>query len=172
MTPVPERSTPARSRPPGGRVRPGQTNGREQYAGIVSRLLALAVDAAVLAIAIPAIGAGAPALWGSIAGSTPRWLHVCAAVLAGLLPFAYFWLGWWSSGRTLGGALLGAEVRRTDCSRLGAIRAAARAFLGLVFAPVWLACMALIAFDPRRRALHDVVFRTVVVRTVVRRTGA
>lgn len=167
MTPAPERGTSARPRPPRGRVRPGQPNGREQYAGIVSRLLALAVDAAVLAIAIPAVGAGAPALWGSIAGSTPRWLHVCAAVLAGLLPFAYFWLGWCTSGRTLGGALLGAQVRRTDGSRLGAIRAAARAFLGLVFAPVWLACMALIAFDPRRRALHDVVFRT-----VVRRTGA
>ncbi len=167
MTPAPVRKTSARSRPPRGRVRPGRTTGREQYAGIVSRLLALAVDAALLALAVPAVGAGAPALWGSIVGSAPRWLHVCAAVLAGFLPFAYFWLGWCTSGRTVGGALLGAEVRRTDGSRLGAIRAAARALLGLIFAPVWLACMALIAFDPRRRALHDVVFRT-----VVRHTGA
>lgn len=152
----------ARARRPG--AAPVQ---REAYAGLVSRLVALAVDAALLALVVPAVGAGAPAVWESITGSMPRWLDVGAGVLAGLLPFVYFWFSWWTGGRTLGGVLLGAAVRRPDGSRLGAFRAAARAALGLLLAPIWLAAMVLIVFDPRRRALHDVVFRTVVRRVGV-----
>ena len=152
----------ARARRPG--AAPAQ---REAYAGIVSRLVALVVDATLLALAVPAVGAGAPAVWESITGSTPRWLDVGAGVLAGLLPFVYFWLSWWSGGRTLGGALLGAAVRCPDGSRLGGFHAAVRALLGLLLAPIWLASMVLIVFDARRRALHDVAFRTVVRRVGV-----
>jgi uncharacterized RDD family membrane protein YckC len=119
----------------------------------------------LLALVVPAIGAGVPALWGSITGSIPRWLQIGAGVLAGLVPFAYFWLAWCTTGRGAGGALLGVSVRRADGSRLGTIRAGIRAFLGLLFAPIWLASMVLIAFDPRRRALHDVLLHTVVLRT-------
>ncbi|MBR7830871.1 RDD family protein [Actinospica sp. MGRD01-02] len=141
-----------------------RTFGREAYAGLVTRLLALCVDAALLAVAVPAVAVGAPDVWGSITGTTPRWLQVGAGVAAAALPFVYFSLCWWASGRTAGGALLGAAARRVDGSRLGVIHAGVRAVLGLLFAPVWLAGMVLIAFDPRRRALHDVFFHTVVRR--------
>lgn len=139
--------------------------GREAYAGLVSRLLALAVDAALLAVAVPVVGVLAPGLWGAVAGSAPEWLRVVSGVLAGVLPFAYFWLCWCTAGRTAGGLLLGTAVRRPDGGRVRAPRAAARAVLGLIFAPIALAGMLLTVLDPRRRALHDLLLRTVVRRT-------
>jgi uncharacterized RDD family membrane protein YckC len=138
--------------------------GREAYAGLVTRLLALGIDAGLLALAVPAIAVGAPAVWESLTNTTPRWLQIGAGAAAAALPFVYFWLCWCTSGRTAGGAVLGAAARRADGARLGVIHAGARAVLGLLFAPLWLAGMVLIAFDPRRRALHDVFFHTVVRR--------
>lgn len=137
---------------------------RDAYAGIVSRVLALAVDAVLIAIVAPAIGAGGPALWGAIVGTAPDWLRVCAGIIAGLVPFAYFWLCWCTTGRTLGGALVGTAVRRPDGTRLSTLRAAERAFIGLLFAPFWLAGLLFSVLDPRRRALHDVLLHTVVLR--------
>jgi uncharacterized RDD family membrane protein YckC len=139
--------------------------GREAYAGLVSRLLALAVDAVLLAVAVPVVGVLAPGLWGAVAGPAPEWLRVASGVLAGVLPFAYFWLCWCTAGRTAGGLLLGTAVRRPDGGRVRAPRAAARAILGLLFAPVALAGMLLTVVDPHRRALHDLLLRTVVRRT-------
>lgn len=140
-------------------------SGREAYAGLVSRLLALGVDAALLTVAVPVVGVLAPALWGALAGSAPQWLRVCSGVLAAVTPFTYFWLCWCTTGRTVGGLLLGTAVRRPDGGRVRVLRAAARAFLGLLFAPLALAGMLLTVVDPRRRALHDLLLRTVVRRT-------
>jgi uncharacterized RDD family membrane protein YckC len=139
--------------------------GREAYAGLVSRLLALGMDTVLLAAAVSLVGAGAPALWGVVVGHAPHWLRVCCGVLAGLTPFTYFWLCWCTSGRTVGGLLLGTAVRRPDGSRVRAVRAAARAVLGLAFAPLALGGMLLTVGDPHRRALHDLLLGTVVHRT-------
>lgn len=49
----------------------------------------------------------------------------------------------------------------------GVASATAQAVLGLLFAPVRLTTVLLIAVEPRRRAIHGVPLRT-----VVRRTGA
>ena len=152
------------ARDPASVARPAASE-REAYAGLVSRLLALGVDAVLLAAAVSLVGAGAPALWGVVVGTAPDWLRVCCGLLAGLTPFAYFWLCWCTSGRTVGGLLLGTAVRRPDGSRLRAPRAAVRAVLGLVFAPVTLAGMLLTVVDPHRRALHDLLLGTVVRRT-------
>jgi uncharacterized RDD family membrane protein YckC len=138
---------------------------RNRYAGIVTRLLALVVDAALLALAALLIGLGGPALWSAVDGSAPDWLRVSTEVMAALLPFVYFWVGWWTRGHTLGGFLAGAAVRRKDGSRLGAGRAGARAFLGLLLAPVWLVGMVVVMVDSQRRALHDLLLGTVVLRT-------
>jgi uncharacterized RDD family membrane protein YckC len=139
--------------------------GHEAYAGLVSRLLALAVDAALLAVVVPLVGTGGPALWGAVDGTAPDWLRVGSGLLAGFTPFAYFWLSWCTAGRTVGGLLLGTAVRRPDGSRVRAPRAAARAFLGLLFAPFALCGMLLTVVDPHRRAVHDLLLRTVVRRS-------
>ena len=137
---------------------------RSRYAGLVSRLLALGVDAVVVGTAVAVVGAGGPALWHTLTGENPDWLRVCASVVAGVVPVLYFWLAWWLLGRSLGGLLLGSIVLRSDGRRMHGLHAAARAFLGLLFAPLWLAGMLLILVEPRRRALHDVLLGTVVAR--------
>lgn len=142
-----------------------QPERRGLYAGIVSRLLALVIDAVILGVAAIAVGLGGPALWSAVAGSAPHWLTAGAGVVAGLLPFLYFWLCWWLGGQTAGSVMVGMVVRRADGSRVGAFRAAARAFLGLAFAPVWLVGLLVTVVNPRRRALHDLLLGTVVRRT-------
>lgn len=143
---------------------PPEPGRREEYAGLVTRLLALSVDAVLLLIASVAVGFGVPALWASVEGSAPGWLKDGAEVAAGLLPLLYFWLGWWIAGRTLGGLVFGFVVLRTDGSRAGVWRAGARAFFGLLLAPLWLAGMILTVLDSRRRAAHDLLMGTIVRR--------
>lgn len=144
-----------------GAGRPGP---REEYAGIVSRLAALTVDAVLLAAAGLAVGLGAPALWSAVVGSAPHEVHAVADVVAGLLPLVYFWTSWWVRGQTVGGLLIGTAVRRKDGSPIGLSRAGLRAFVGLLFAPVWLVGMVTTVVDRRRRGLLDLAMGTVVVR--------
>ncbi len=136
-----------------------------RYPGLVSRLLALGLDAVLVGALVALVGAGGPALWHTLTGNTPDWLRVCASVAAGAVPVVYFWLSWWAIGRSFGGLLLGFVVLRADGHRMRLLHAAARAFLGLLFAPLWLVGMLLILVTPRRRALHDILLGTVVTRT-------
>jgi len=138
--------------------------GATAYAGIVTRLSALTVDALALAAVVPLVGTGVPALWSAATGDTPGWLRAGAQLVAAFVPPVYFALCWWGTGQTLGGLLFGTAVRRPDGARLSALRAVARAFAGLAAAPVWLAGMAVTLWDPRRRALHDRLLGTVVQR--------
>ncbi|MEY9934976.1 putative RDD family membrane protein YckC [Catenulispora sp. GP43] len=136
----------------------------EQYSGLVTRLAALSIDAVLLLIASVAVGFGVPALWSSVEGSVPGWLKDGSEVVAALLPLLYFWLSWCVTCQTLGGMLFGIAVLRPDGSRVGVPRAAARAFFGLLFAPIWLVGMVITVLDPRRRAAHDILMGTVVRR--------
>ncbi len=134
----------------------------DRYAGLVSRLAALAVDVAVLTVAVLAIGALPPAATEAVLGSSPDWLARACAIAGAVLPWLYFTLCWWLTGETVGGLLLGIRVRRRDGARVSPVRAGLRAFLGLTFAPLWLVGLLAILVDGRRRALHDLVFATVV----------
>lgn len=137
---------------------------REQYPGLVTRLLALGVDSVLLLIASVAVGLGIPALWGAVQGSVPVWLKDGAQVTAAVLPLAYFWLCWCVLAQTLGGLVFGIVVLRSDGSPVGVLRAGARAFFGLLLAPIWLIGMIVMVLDPRRRAAHDMLMGTVVRR--------
>jgi uncharacterized RDD family membrane protein YckC len=132
------------------------------YAGLVTRLSALAVDALLLTVAVPAVALGPPAVWASLEGGAPGWLKTASTFVAGLVPVFYFTVCWWGTGQTLGGLVLGTIVRRTDGGHLGPIRAALRAIVGLALPLVWLAGLVTALWDPRRRALHDRIFGTVV----------
>lgn len=132
------------------------------YAGLVTRLSALVVDAILLAIAVPAVANGPPSLWASLEGQAPGWLKASSQFVASLVPVFYFAVCWWGTGQTLGGLLLGTIVRRPDGAHLGPARAALRAFVGLLLPLIWLAGMLTVLWDPRRRALHDRIFDTVV----------
>jgi uncharacterized RDD family membrane protein YckC len=140
------------------------TDRNAHYAGLVTRFAALAVDVAVLAVAVPAVAAGAPAVWASVTGGSPGWLRFTAQVVASLIPLAYFTLSWWATGQSLGGLMFGVVVRRDTDRPLGIVRALIRALVGLLLPVVWLFGMLTVLVDARRRALHDRLMRTVVVR--------
>jgi uncharacterized RDD family membrane protein YckC len=135
----------------------------EDYAGIVSRLVAVAIDVAVLTVA--AAAAAGLVLGGAevVLGDTPGWLVAATSFVLALLPTLYFTLGWWILGQTAGGLAMGIAVRRAGGRPLHFLRALVRAVLGLAFVVIWLIGMALVLVDQRRRALIDVVTGTEVV---------
>lgn len=135
----------------------------EDYAGVVSRLLAVGIDVTVVTVAA---AAGTALVVGGaevMLGDTPDWVLALTGVCLGLLPTLYFALCWWITGQTAGGLAMGIAVRRTEGEPLGFPRSLIRAFLSLAFAPIWLIGIALAFVDERRRGLLDVVAGTVVV---------
>jgi uncharacterized RDD family membrane protein YckC len=138
---------------------------RQAYAGLVSRLVALAVDVALLTVAGLGISVLPGLAWSQVIGYPPGWLTQASGIIASVLPWAYFTVAWWLGGQTVGGLLVGTRVARINGRRPRLIQAALRAFIGLLLVPVWLIGLAWVLWDPRRRAWHDIVFRTVVVRS-------
>ncbi len=136
---------------------------RHRYAGLVSRTVGLAVDVSVLTVATLAVATLPGLAWQQVVGNPPTWLSVTAGAVAALLPWGYFTGCWWLTGRTGGALLVGVEVTRRDGTRLGAVQAGLRALVGLSLWPIWLGGMLGTLWDPRRRAWHDRLFRTVVL---------
>jgi uncharacterized RDD family membrane protein YckC len=141
------------------------------YAGLVTRALAFAIDAAIIDVAalfvvavvalastvlyIPddlktvrlAIGAGAYVVWGT----------------------GYFVSFWATDGRTLGNRVMYIRVAPAGAGKLGYRRAMLR-FVGLVLAvlPLLLGLVPIL-FNDRRRGLQDAIADTVVVHDPDRR---
>lgn len=136
------------------------------YAGLVSRLTALVADVLILTLACLVISVMPSLAWTQVVGRSPGWLGVSSAIVASLLPWAYFTVAWWITGQTLGGLLVGTTVTRGDGRRALLIQAALRAAIGLALAPLWLVGLLGVLWSRDRRAWHDVVFRTVVRRTI------
>jgi uncharacterized RDD family membrane protein YckC len=135
------------------------------YAGFASRFAAFVVDVVVLSgifeLALAAINFTASIVTGKDIAYNRGNLWVVIAYLAwGFIYFAHFW---GLNGRTAGGALFGLQVLTEDGYDVSGGRAIARTLafplsfliLGLGFLGILL--------DGRRRALHDVIARTVVV---------
>jgi uncharacterized RDD family membrane protein YckC len=135
---------------------------RQSYAGLVSRVVGLLIDVLLLTLGGLAVAALPAAAWRQIIGTPPGWLGEVTGTVAGLLPWAYFTLCWWLTGRTGGAFTVGLVVRRPNGARLGLIRAALRAAIGLALWPIWLLGLLGTLRDARRRAWHDRLFGTVV----------
>ncbi|WP_027343501.1 RDD family protein [Hamadaea tsunoensis] len=140
----------------------GVTLRHSAYAGLVSRIGGLIVDALIAAVLVAVIAKGIPELWKLVAGELPGWVQTVLRYAADFAPLVYFAGAWRLTGETIGGYLFGTVVRRTDGRRIGVIRAVLRAFIGLLFAPVWLLAMVTVLWDERRRSLLDMAFGTVV----------
>jgi uncharacterized RDD family membrane protein YckC len=136
------------------------------YAGLASRLVALTVDVALLTVAGLLVSLLPPLAWSQVVGDPPGWFTATCAVIAAALPWAYFTAAWWFGGQTAGGLLVGIRVARTNGQRPRLLQAALRAFIGLLLVPLWLIGLVWVLWDPRRRAWHDIVFRTVVLRAI------
>ena len=132
------------------------------YAGLVTRAIALLVDAVVIDVVVVVVGA-AVALIGSLFGVGQP--GVVAALTGGFL-----WLGWtalyfvvfWTvGGQTPGARLLGVRVVSAGPRPLGVVRALLR-FVVMMLALLPLgAGFVTVLFDDRRRGPHDMVADTV-----------
>lgn len=138
------------------------------YAGLVTRMAALIVDAIVLTLVVPVMADGPPSMWAAVTGEAPGWLKSVSQLVAALVPFLYFGLLWWGTGQTLGGLVFGTVVRRRDGDHLGLVRCLLRSAVGLLLPVIWLVGMLFVLWDPQRRALHDRLFGTVVLRKIRR----
>jgi uncharacterized RDD family membrane protein YckC len=133
------------------------------YAGLVTRAIALLVDAVVINV-IAAITGAVIALIGSLLGvSNPG---IAAALTGGFLWLAwtglYFIAFWTITGQTPGARLLGIQIVPDGAHRLGIVRATLR-FVVMMLALVPLgAGFVTVLFDHRRRGPHDMVAATVV----------
>ncbi len=135
----------------------------EAYAGLISRLVALAID--IVLITVGAAIAVGLAFGGSqvLLRETPDWVGLVVGVAIGLLPVVYFSGSWWIAGQTPGGMTMGIAVRHRNGVPLRFTRSLLRALIGLALAPIWFLGMALVLVDDRRRGLIDVACGTVVV---------
>jgi uncharacterized RDD family membrane protein YckC len=133
------------------------------YAGIATRAVALAIDAA-LANGIVLVGGGVLALVGSLVSDVQ--LDSLGKLLAAgawlIVVCSYFVLFWSTTGQTPGMRLMQVEVRTTLGARPGVPRSIVRVIgLGLAIIPLFLGFLP-VFFDPRRRGLHDFLANTVV----------
>jgi uncharacterized RDD family membrane protein YckC len=163
-------------------VKPGEGSGRPtrhrlarvepRYAGFLVRLVAFAIDGAVLSLfAVPLAVAGIAGIkTAMLVLGLPTPIETQEA-LASLLSSGwaamatvYFTALHRGAGQTIGKALLGIRVRSTELVAIGVIRSLVRtlgyalssSFLGLGFLTV--------ALTPRKRGWHDFLAGTCVVR--------
>lgn len=133
------------------------------YAGIATRAVALAIDAA-LANAIVLVGGAVLALVGSLVGDVQ--LDILGKLLAAgawiVFVCSYFVLFWSTTGQTPGMRLMHLEVRTALGARPGVPRSIVRVVgLGLAIVPLFLGFLPVFV-DARRRGLHDFLANTVV----------
>jgi uncharacterized RDD family membrane protein YckC len=98
----------------------------------------------------------------SVAGLWPSWPYLAAYLAALGLIYAGYFTG--TTGQTLGKLALGLRVVDPAGQPPGYPRALARALLGSAGVAAAAAGLAPMAFDPARRALHDRILETRVVR--------
>ena len=133
-----------------------------QSAGLVSRLLAAAVDAVVVLGLAAATYLGAAAVvfaWNPRTFSMPNWPPGLVLAVGGAIEIGYLTVAWWIGGRSYGGVLLGLRVVDSAGETIPFGRAFVRAVLCTLF-PLGLAWCAL---DVRGRAVHDLVVRSRVI---------
>ncbi|MFZ0090529.1 MAG: RDD family protein [Solirubrobacteraceae bacterium] len=134
------------------------------YVGLVTRAVALVVDAVVIDLIALLIG-GAVSLVAGALGSGTR-INAVEAIIGGFAWFlwsgAYFVAFWTLTGQTPGNRLMGITVMRADGGGIGISRASRR-FIGLILAALPLgAGFIRVLFDDRRRGFHDRLAGTVV----------
>lgn len=133
-----------------------------QPAGVVTRVVASAIDAVVVMVI-------AAAIYGGIAGvsflirprnfSWPSGLGWSIPVVILVISVPYLALSWATVGRTAGDSLLGLRVADRRGRRLGVGRAVARAVLCALF-PIGLFW---VAVSRANRSVQDILLRTAVV---------
>jgi uncharacterized RDD family membrane protein YckC len=144
---------------------PVASEASRRYVGLITRALAFALDAAIVnAVAI--VTAAVVSLTFSVV-TVPNDVEVIVAAVGGavylLWTVGYFATFWATTGQTPGSRVLRIRVVPASGDRLPPRRAVLR-FIALTLAAIPLFAGFLpILVDDRRRGLHDMLARTVVV---------
>ncbi|HEY0360752.1 MAG TPA: RDD family protein [Solirubrobacteraceae bacterium] len=135
------------------------------YAGLVSRAVALAIDAVALTIGF-AVASGVLglilSLFTAVEVSSPGAV-LGAAAMWSLVVGGYFVLFWTLTGETPGMRLMALRVIDRDGGPLGFGQALLRLVGAILAAIPFFAGYLLILVDDRRRGLHDMIAGTTVV---------
>jgi uncharacterized RDD family membrane protein YckC len=134
------------------------------YAGIASRAIALAIDAAIAQV-IVLTGGAVIALVGSLVGGLEFDTvgRILAAVAWAGVVGTYFVVFWSTTGQTPGMRVLGLRVTRAGGTRLSLGRSVVRV-VGLAIAIIpFFAGFLPVLVDRRRRGIHDMLADTVVL---------
>jgi uncharacterized RDD family membrane protein YckC len=142
---------------------PAEEAADTDYAGLVTRTLAFAVDAAVINVVAVTVGVVA-ALVFSVLPESDELRSVVVAV-GGVLYIAwtigYFVTFWTTTGETLGNRVMRIRVMRADGSRLRPRHALVRLFGIVAGLPLFLGYIPILITE-RRRGLQDFLAGTVV----------
>jgi uncharacterized RDD family membrane protein YckC len=137
-----------------------------RYEGLVTRAIAFSIDAALINLVALLVGVGIGLALSIVdpGGGTETVLLACGGVAFVAWAVGYFVVFWSTTGQTPGNRLMRIRV---CCADDGAVLKPRRALLR--FGALVLAALPLFAgflpvlFDDRRRGVHDMIARTVVV---------
>jgi uncharacterized RDD family membrane protein YckC len=141
--------------------------GAPQYAGLVTRVVAFVIDAAIINGVAFLLVAGASlvlSVFGSSLDDLPDWLLVAAGAGGWVLLAGSYFVGSWAlTGQTVGMRVMAIRVVTRDGGHVSIWRGLRR-LVGLVIAAIPLfAGYLLILVDDRRRGLQDRIAGTLVV---------
>ena len=131
-------------------------------AGVVTRLLAAAVDAVLvvlLAAVLDLAAAGARFLWSPVTFRWPRPTTEVLVVVLLAVAVVYLTAGWALAGRTYGSRLMGLRVLSSRLRLLGWTRSLVRA----VTCVIWPVGLLWCGISRTRSSVADIVVRSVVV---------
>jgi uncharacterized RDD family membrane protein YckC len=137
-----------------------------RYEGLVTRAIAFAVDAAIINLIalIVGVGIGLALSVLTIDESLEDVLLACGGVAFVIWSISYFVVFWSTTGQTPGDRLMRIRVCRADDAQPLRPRQALLRFGALVLAALPLFAGFLpVLVDDRRRGVHDMIARTVVV---------
>jgi uncharacterized RDD family membrane protein YckC/uncharacterized membrane protein YheB (UPF0754 family) len=137
--------------------------GREfAHAGVVTRLVAFAVDVSVVGWLISQGLSALVNLLDSLFAPVPQWLVVILGGIAASLVPIYIGLSWWLAGRSLGSWIVGTRVCTPDGRNPGLVRALVRSWVGVLGVFFWVITGVFSLFDPKRRSWLDKIMHTEV----------
>lgn len=136
-----------------------------QYVGLVSRTVAIAIDAAIINVVALVVGVATALITDTL--GFPKQVMDVIAVIGGIVytgwVILYFVTMWSVNAQTFGGRVMGFRVQHPDGKRPGVRRALVR-FGAMVLAALPLGLgFVRVLFDDRRRGFHDRVANTVVI---------
>ncbi len=132
------------------------------YGGVVSRLLALAVDIGGVGYLTSQVLTTTVNLLESLFGDLPSGVTALLYLVAAYVIPIYLGLCYWGLGRTFGMAVVGLKVCTPDGRRPGFLRAMLRAWVGLFGIVIWFLTGFGVFFDAKRRTLLDRLAHTEV----------